>query len=325
MKVLVTGGTGFVGKHLVRLLINRGALVRMLVRKTSTIEEFKKMGVEFVYGDITDKSSLHRIVEDIDIVYHLAAQMGNWRISDRRFYAVNVEGTMNVLEASLSSNIRQFVFCSTPGVQGKGHRQAPETLQYKPPYAYEATKCQAEKLALRFYEKHGVPVTVIRPDFVYGPGDMRRLPLYRAIKKKRFCVIGDGRSVLHPTYIEDVIQGFYLVAGNPLSFGEIYNIAGPRLVTVKDYVHTIAKNLGVSPPRLRIAKPIALIAAYILEGMSHFTGKEPYVSRSKIEFLTRDHGCDISKAKNQVGYEPVVNLQVGIQQTVDWYYRSRLI
>ena len=127
-------------------------------------------------------------------------------------------------------------------------------------------------------------MTVIRPDFVYGPGDLRRLPLYRAIGNKRFFLIGDGKAVLHPTYIEDVVQGLCLSTNNPVSFGEIYNIAGPRVITVREYAETIAQALNVSLPRLKFPKPSAVILAKLFEALSKITGKEPILSQSKITF-----------------------------------------
>lgn len=327
MNILISGATGFIGSHLVRALAKEGHRCKCLVRRTSSISELKDLDqVEFVYGDITDKESLKEAIKDVRIIYHLAAQIGKWGIPEKAFFAVNVHGTRNLLEVAHEGKAKQFIFCSTPGVQGKGYAQASETLPYKPPYIYELTKCEGEKLVLGFHQKRkGLSVTVLRPDFVYGPGDLRRLSLYRAIGNKRFFLIGDGKALLHPTYIEDVIQGFCLPANNPVSFGEIYNIAGPRVITVREYAETIAQALKVSLPRLRFPKPSAQIFAAFLSVLSRITEKEPILSQSKIEFLTCDHGSNISKAMNELGYRPETDFATGIRQTVDWYYKHNLL
>jgi nucleoside-diphosphate-sugar epimerase len=327
VNILISGATGFLGSHLVRVLAKEGHRCKCLVRRTSSTSELKDLDhVEFVYGDITDKESLKEAVKDVRVIYHLAAQIGKWGIPEKTFFAVNVRGTRNLLEVAHEGEVKQFIFCSTPGVQGKGYAQASETLPYKPPYIYELTKCEGEKLVLGFHQKRkDLSVTILRPDFVYGPGDLRRLPLYRAIGNKRFYLIGNGRALLHPTYIEDVVQGFCLTANNHVSFGEIYNIAGPRAITVREYAETIAQTLNVSFPRLRFPKPFADILAKFFEVFSRITGKEPILSQSKVKFLTSDHGSNISKAMNRLGYRPETDFAVGIKRTVDWYSRQDLL
>ena len=327
MNILISGATGFLGSHLVRALAEEGHQCKCLVRKTSSIAELKDLDrVEVVYGDITDKESLKEAVKHVRVIYHLAAQIGKWGIPEKAFLAANVHGTRNLIEVAHEGEVKHFIFCSTPGVQGKGYAQATETLPYKPPYIYESTKCEGEKLVLGFHQKRkDLSVTVLRPDFVYGPGDLRRLPLYRAIRNKRFYLIGNGRALLHPTYIEDVVQGFCLPANNPVSFGESYNIAGPRIITVREYAKTIAQTLNVSLPRLRLPKPSAEILARFFEAFSKITGKEPLLSQSKVEFLTSDHGSNITKARNELGYRPETDLAAGIERTVDWYCRQGLL
>jgi nucleoside-diphosphate-sugar epimerase len=327
VNILISGATGFMGSHLVKALAKEGYHCKCLVRKTSNINELKgSRNVEFVYGDITDIVSLENAMKGVRVVYHLAAQIGKWGIPQETYFSVNVQGTQNLLDAAYKGQVGHFIFCSTPGVQGKGHAQASETLPYRPPYIYEVTKCEGEKLVLGFHQKRkDLSVTVLRPDFVYGPGDLRRLPLYRAIGNKRFYLIGNGKAFLHPTYVEDIIQGFCLPANNPVSFGEIYNIAGPRVITVREYAETIAETLNVSLPHLRVPKLFAEILARFFAAFSRITGKEPILSQSKIEFLTSDHGSNISKAMNELGYRPETDLAAGIKRTVDWYYRQDLL
>jgi nucleoside-diphosphate-sugar epimerase len=130
---------------------------------------------------------------------------------------------------------------------------------------------------------------------------------------------------LHPTYIDDVIQGLEITRDKQNAVGEIYNIAGPRVVSVEEYVRSIAQILGVSIPHWRIPKMLACEAARIFETISKLTGKEPFVSKSKIEFLTQSHGSNISKAQRQLGYKPKFDLQDGMEKTITWYRNKGLI
>ena len=327
MNILITGGTGFIGTHLVKAFIRRGFHCTCLVRPTSSIGGLSKLGnLRIIQGDITDKRSLKRCIKDVQVVCHLAAQVGEWGIPDERFFAVNVQGTRNLLEAASEAEVKHFIFCSTPGVQGKGYASASEGLPYNPPHIYELTKAEGEKIVLAFYKKgRAMKVTIVRPDFVYGPGDLRRLPLYRAIKDRRFFIIGNGRALVHPTFIEDAIEGFCLLPDNPVAFGKIYNIAGPHAINVKEYAQTISKALKVTLPRVRIPVVPARILALFFEAFSMISSKSPLLSLSKVDFLTKDHGSDISKAMDDLGYRPEVYLEEGIRRTVGWYCRKLLL
>lgn len=327
MNILITGGTGFIGRHLIRELIGRGYHCTCLVRAKSNVRELGELdNVEIVYGDIVDKRSLRTSMQDVQVIFHLAGQVGEWGIPNRMFFAVNVDGTRNLLEVAKERDVKHFIFCSTPGVQGKGYKNASENMPYNPPYIYELTKAKAEKVLLAFSEKQSSPqVTIIRPDFVYGPDDLRRLPLYRAVKNKRLLLIGDGMSFLRPTFVEDAAQGFCLLPNNPVSFGQIYNFAGPETLRVKDYFQTIAETLNVSFPKTRIPVIIARSLAILFENASHITGRAPILSISKIDFLTKDHGSDISKSTKQLGFRPKVDLREGVKQTIDWYISRHLL
>jgi nucleoside-diphosphate-sugar epimerase len=326
MNVLITGGTGFIGRHLIRALIRQGYHCACLVRSTSNIDEIGKLdNIRIVYGDITDKASLKRSMGDVQVIYHLAGQVGEWGVPDETFFAANVEGTRNLLEAANVAGVKHLIFCSTPGVQGKGYASASEELPYKPPQIYELTKAEAEKVVFAFNQKKENPqVTIVRPDFVYGPGDLRRLPLYRAIRNRRFFLIGNGMALIHPTFIDDAVQGFCLLPNNPVTFGQIFNIAGPRAITVREYVQTIAEALQVSCSRFKVPITLARVLAVFLEAASRISGREPLLSLSKVHFLTEHHASDISKAVHQIGYRPNIDFNEGIKRTISWYYAKNL-
>ena len=262
--------------------------------------------------------TLQNLFDDVDIVFHLAAQLGEWGVDHQQFYDVNVGGTRQLLELCREKERIRFVYASTPGVQGKGHQRADETMPYNPPYIYEQTKCLAEQFVLAFHQRYDLAATIVRPDFVYGPGDYRRIPLYRAIKQRRFFIIGNGRSFLHPTYISDAVDGLVRAATHPDAVGQVFNIAGPNLISVSDYVLTIARTMGVRPPLFKIPKWLGMIAAHGCERIAEITQRPPFVSQSKIEFLTFNHGCNIQKANAVLGFKPQVPFEDGFRHTWAW-------
>ncbi|GAH14262.1 unnamed protein product, partial [marine sediment metagenome] len=159
-----------------------------------------------------------------------------------------------------------FVHCSSAGVLGAiKNPPADESYPYNPSNIYEKTKAEAEKLVLKYHHEQGLPVIIIRPEFVYGPGDMHVLGLFKAIQKKRFFIIGDGNSTLHPTYIDDLIHGLILCMDKQRAIGEIYIIAGERFVTVKELADIIAEELNVSLSKIHIPIWLANMCASALE------------------------------------------------------------
>ena len=325
MKVLVTGGTGFLGRHMVTALLGQGDDVSVLVRSKQKAGMNANSKLSLREGNITIPESIRGITDGIDIIYHFAAQLGEWGLPEDLLYSVNVKGTQNLLNTCQECSNPRFVFISTPGVQGKGHAAADEGLPYNPPYIYEKTKCEAEKLVLTYGRENGIPWVIARPDFVYGPGDYRRVSLYRAILNKRFLIIGNGKSVLHPTYIDDVIHGLLKMGQAETGLGEIYNIAGPEQLCVEQYIMTMAEVMGVNVPRIKIPLIIGKIFASLSETASSYTGRPPFISHSKIEFLTRDHGSDITKAKKRLGYSPQYGFMDGFRLTYHWAKQNNLL
>ena len=205
--VLVTGVTGFTGGHLARTLAkDKNVIVRGLVRPGKDTAELEAAGIQIVRGDLTDKASLAKAVEGVDLVYHIAAVYREENIPRQRFWDVNVEGTRNLLEASKEAQIKRFIHCSTVGVQGEiKHPPAKEDDPFNPGDYYQESKLEGELLALNFFKKEGLPGVVFRPVGIYGPGDMRFLKMFKLIRKG---MIGSGKVLYHLTYIDDLVDGW---------------------------------------------------------------------------------------------------------------------
>jgi nucleoside-diphosphate-sugar epimerase len=325
MKVLVTGGTGFIGGHLVSRLVKEENEVTVLVRKTSNTEKLKKQGVTLVLGDVRDKKSVEKAVKDMDIVYHLAAV---WRegggIPKRIFWDVNVNGTKNLLEASLQANIARFIHCSTCGVLGHiANPPADETYPYNPGDIYQRTKCEGEKLALEYFHKKGLPGVVVRCTGVYGPDDLRFLKLFKYIYTGKFIMVGKGDVLYHLAYIDDLVNGMMLCGQRGNATRQIYIIGGDKYVSLNELVTQIAKSLDVSVPKKHFPFfwPV-WTAALACEIACKPFGINPPIFRRRVDIYRKNRAFDISKARKELGYKPKVSLEEGIKKTVEWYKKG---
>lgn len=320
MRVLVTGGTGFIGSHLIDKLVKQGHHVRCLLRRTSQVAFLKTLNVELLKGDFTDERYLKRGVEGVDIVFNLIGILGRWGISDEVYWETNLRATERLLSASLQSDIEQFIHCSSAGVVGPLRRgaAADEKYPYNPSNIYEETKSEAERIAVRYYEENGIPMTVLRPEFVYGPRDLHVLSLFKSIQRGRFLLIGGGKTVLHPTYIDDVVQGFMLCVGNKKTIGEIYFIAGERTVTVQELSLLIANALDVPPPRRQFPTFLSLFLARLFERSANMLKFDPPLTVSMVRFFTENRSFSTEKARKHLNYNPVL-LEEGLRRTVTWY------
>lgn len=328
MKIFVTGGTGFTGRYLVSRLVKEGHDVSVWVRKTSNTEKLKKLGVNLVLGDITDKYLVNSAVKDMDIVYHLAAV---WRegggIPNKVFWDVNVNGTKNLLEASLQANIERFIHCSTGGVLGHiANPPADENFPYNPGDIYQRTKCEGEKIALEYFHKKGLGGVVVRPTGIYGPGDLRFLKLFKSIYDGKFIMVGKGDVLYHLVYIDDLIGGYMLCGQKESAIGQTYLIGGDKYVSLNELVSLIAKALNVPVPKKRFPFfwPV-WTAALACEIVCKPFGINPPIFRRRVDIFRKNRAFDISKARKELGYKPKVSLEEGIKKTAKWYKKEGYI
>ncbi len=320
MKILVTGGTGFVGNHLVGRLLKEGFEVRALVRKNSKLENLEKLKPEMVFGDITKKESLKEAFRDVEKVFHVAALFRQARFPDEAYWEVNVKGTGNVLEASLEAGVKQFIHCSTVGVLSHiSNPPADETYPYNPGDIYQKTKAEGEKSALKYWQEKALPVVVVRPAMVYGPGDLRLLKLFKAIARRRFIMLGSGKTLAHFVYIDDLVEGFLKAASEEKAKGEVYIIAGERAVTLNELARMIAQELNVSLVPIHLpVKPFQVLGS-ICETLCRPLGIEPPIFRRRVDFFTKDRSFNIAKARRELNYSPRVGMKEGIKRTATWY------
>lgn len=318
MKALVTGGNGFIGLNLVESLALDGIDVRVLDRKTDGLEKLK-VKIEIINNDLSDMRSLHKLLDGVEIVYHLAAEHLAVSAPDQNYVNTNVGGTDNLLKASLLAGVKRFVHCSTSGVHGHiSEPPADESYPFNPTNIYEKTKLEGEKHALTFCNETGLPVTVIRPAYVYGPGDPRIIKMIQMIKNKKFLMVGDGSNLRHPIYIGDLIKSFKLCTRTDKSIGQVYIIAGEKAVPLLEMVTKIAEAVEVKPPFISIPVWLAKTASNVIEPVFRLINKEPPISHRRLGFFLNSYEYDISKARKDFGYNPEFGLEKGLKMTVKW-------
>ena len=325
-RVLVTGGTGFTGSHLCLRLAGMGYGVRSLARSPEKTAELEGGGVEVVPGDLKDKRSLIEAADGCDVVYHIAAAFRQEGIPDREFYAVNVSGTENMLEAATECGVVRFVHCSTVGVHGHvAHPPADENAPFNPGDVYQESKLTGERLALKYFRTRGLPGVVFRPVGIYGPGDTRFLKLFRHIKSGRFRMIGSGKALYHLTYIDDLVEGIILCGTRDEAPGNIYILGGEDYMTLNELVSLIAGIIGAKVSRVRIPLWPVYSAAFLCEKLCRPLGVEPPIYRRRVDFFSKDRAFDISKAKRELGYAPKVSPREGLRKTAEWYLKNDLL
>jgi dihydroflavonol-4-reductase len=318
LRVAITGATGYTGGRLLARLRARGHEVTALARGGSARPEVD--GVRWVEGDLARGESLGRLVEDADAVAHVAAVYRTAGHPDSYYRDVNVGGTERLLEAAARAGVRRFVHTSTVGVHGDVRDPpADETAPFDPGDIYQQTKAEAEALASRFGRERGLPVTVVRPGAIYGPGETRLLKLFRAVARGRYAVVGSGRPHYHLVFIEDLLDGYELALGQAEAAGEAFILAGPRSVSQTDLAAIVARHTGGRVLPFRIPAAPIQFAGDLVEAIAVPLGIEPPLHRRRVDFWTKNRSFSIEKARRRLGYVPRVDVEEGIALTAASY------
>jgi nucleoside-diphosphate-sugar epimerase len=320
VRVALTGGSGYTGGRLLAALLARGDEVSALVRGEPGRGVLSGKGARLVEGDLADGRGLASLVEGAQAVIHVAAVYRTAGHPDSYYRDVNVGGTERLLEAAVRSGVRRFVHTSSVGVHGHvANPPADETAPLAPGDIYQATKAEAERLALQYHGKGGLLVTVVRPGAIYGPGETRLLKLFRAIARGRYAIVGSGRPYYHPVYIDDLVSGFLLALDRPEAPGEAFLIAGPRYVSQSELAAIIARHTHGRVLPFRIPAWPVQLAGDLCEALCVPFGIEPPLHRRRVDFWTKSRAFSIEKARRRLGYAPQVDVEEGVARTAAWY------
>jgi nucleoside-diphosphate-sugar epimerase len=322
--IVVTGATGFLGGAVARRLqaSRPQASVLALGRDTARGAALQADGIAFAALELTDAAAVDHALRDADVVVHAAALSSPWG-SFAAFYAANVVASETVAHACVRAGVKRLVHISTPGIHhdGRPHRGIREDDPL-PPRAvnhYATTKRDAEQRVTRIAADSGLPLIVLRPRAIFGPGDTAILPrIADALRHGRLRRIGNGDCVIDMSYIDNVVDAVLLAADAPGALtGRVYNISNGEPVRIWDVVDRLADALGVSRPRTRISRANARLLAGMLEtGYGLFAPRrEPPLLRYGVDLLSIDMTLDISRAREELGYRPRIGMDKALART----------
>jgi len=328
VKCLVTGGSGFLGSHLVEALMARGDKVRVLVRPTSNTKFLESLGVELVYGDLKDSQSLKSAAQGMERIYHCAAIASDWG-STEDFQATNVTGLRNLLDAALEAGVKKFVHVSTTDVYGHPNYPADETAPFRlRGWHYGDTKIKGEQLVWACHRDQGLPTTIVRPVNIYGPRSTSFvLELAELLKSGDMVNIGKKEQSAGLAYVTNVVDMILLAGDNESSVGQAYNASDGSDVSWRKYMDKLAKIVGVSSPKTVIPYRLAYFAGWIMEkvyGVLRIQSR-PLLTRMMVELFGTDQGFPIDKARRELGYEPRVNFDEGMSHVEEWLRQINFI
>ena len=324
MKILVTGATGFVGRKLIPHILDEGHEVVALVRSTSNIEGLSK-DVEIREADLLDISSLEPIVQDVDVVIHLAAYFDFYPSSVDLLYKVNVEGTKNLMSACVGTKVERFIYCSTTEVIG-AVRFPPgnEDTELNPSFDYSKSKVLAEQIVHEISKDTKLDYIILRPTGIMGEGDLyTAFEAIEAVNDGTIPVIpGDGEKGLMYTHIDDVVDGFIKAITSKSALNTTIILCPDQGITYNELFAYIAECCGVKPPKRKVPTSIAKLGIGLLSPIKN-RGKTTFLWHMKtVQSMDEDRLYDNSRAKRILGWEPKVSMKEGLKHAIDWYFEN---
>ncbi len=322
-KILVTGGGGFLGKAIVKKLVDRGDLVSSFSRKY--YPELDTLGVKQIQGDIFDEHAVDKACKDIELVFHVAAKAGicgTWET----FFNTNVRGTENIVKACLKNKVKRLIHTSSPSVvfDGNDMEGANESTPFPDKYhaPYPETKAMAEKIIQKATSKELLTIT-LRPHLIWGPGDNHLLPAIIA-RAKRLKRVGNGKNMVDTIYIDNAAHAHVLAGDklkeNPSLSGNVYFISQDEPILLWKIVDEFLIAAGLPPVKNSVSASTAIKIGIIVESLFKFfkIKKEPPITEFMAKELATSHWFDISRAKKDLGYHPEVSIEQGIERLNEW-------
>ena len=321
MKTFVTGSTGFIGASIVRELLKEGREVRVLVRPGSDTSNLSGLDLEFWKGDLLDHESLRQGLKGCDILYHAAADYRLWTRTPDEMYRINVGGTEAILEAAFERGLSRVVYTSSVGTLGNPGDGTPGT-EYTPVALadmtgpYKKSKYLAERVAETFVTR-GLPLVTVNPSTPVGPRDIKPTPTGKIIvdflKRKMPAYLETGLNIIA---VEDCASGHILAERKGIT-GQKY-ILGNANLTLRDIFGLLEEITGLTAPRIRLPYTPILMAAYINEGLSRITGREPLIPLAGVQMAAKFMYFDSSRSVRELGL-PQTPVREALGRAVDWF------
>ncbi|MHB0938034.1 MAG: NAD-dependent epimerase/dehydratase family protein [Armatimonadota bacterium] len=317
MDVLITGGTGFLGRHTARRLLDAGHRVHLLGRNFTAAQDLLAAGSRPVPVDLRHRDEVIAACAGMDAVCHAGALSAPWG-ARQDFFAVNVEGTAAVIAGCRQHHVQRLIYISSPSVTFDGqdiHHQT-EATPYPRRFAsvYSLTKKLGEDLVRAAPD---VPSVILRPKAIFGPGDRSLLPrLIAAGQAGRLPRIGDGKNLVDITYVENVAHAISLALTAEQAVGKTYTVTNDEHPPLWEIITGVLNELNIPAPARTLPLPAALAVAAVMEGCAALTGTEPLLTRYSVSILARTQTYDISAARRDLGYAPVISIAEGIERTI---------
>ena len=321
MKTFITGATGFIGASIVRELLKDGREVRALVREGSDTSNLAGLDLELWKGDLRDKDSLMNGLQGCDVLYHAAADYRLWTRTPEDMYRINVEGTAAILDAALKNGLSRVVYTSSVGTLGNpgngiaGTETTPVSLSDMVGH-YKKSKFLAEREADKFIAR-GLPIVIVNPSTPVGPLDIKPTPTGKIIvdflKQKMPAYLDTGLNLIA---VEDCARG-HVLAEQRGTAGAKY-ILGNTNLTLCAIFELLEKVTGLPAPRFKLPYTPILLAAYINEGLSRITGREPLIPLAGVQMAAKFMYFDSSRAVRELGL-PQTSIKDALQRAVEWF------
>ncbi len=320
----VTGGTGFLGSHLVERLATEGHQVRALVRETSDTSFLETLDVELVRGDITDSpDKLAGGMAGATQVFHCAAYIDDWGPREK-MVEINVGGLRNVLEAARATDVQRLVFAGSLVVYGGGDQV---DLDESSPFVetgdnYNYTKIECERVLREFARQTGLPAVIIRPPYAYGPRDRQFFPrVCTALRDGEWAYLSGGTVPFTLAYALNVVEACLLAATDDRAVGEAFIITDGEAITRREAVEIICDEMGYERPTKSVPRAVARALCPIFEGAARLfhAKKPPRINRFRYKFAASHLTFDISKARRVLGYESKYDTRDSLRTTARWF------
>lgn len=310
MNIFITGASGFIGRYLIKELIDQGYQITGLSREAQPSQE----GIDFITGDITKPESFSSALKNMDMVFHNAAYAMDWG-KKNDFYEINVKGTKNVAEACREHGIQHLIYTSSAGVYGypKDETTITEETEKKPLNMYQKTKYDGEKV-LREY--NDLTVSAIRPPLVFGPGSPALKIAFSNLRKGKMIYIGDGTQQLSIAHPLDVARCMRLIAEKDTK-GEVFNVVS-FICQIKEFMQTIAEKTGITPPTKHVPFSLAYAVAWLTEMLK----KNPTLTRFRVKSLGTTRIISADKAKRLLDYSPSYDFSSTVEEIAEWYKKD---
>ncbi len=320
-RALVTGATGFTGSVLVKKLVKQGVKVVAIARPTSNLKPFDGLPIKWLKGDVFEPNLINEAVKGVNYIFHMVTPFREAKSADTSYYNVHVLSTQLLARAVLKEpGFKRFIHVSTIGIHG--HVENPpgdENCPMKPGDIYQETKLEGETWIRNFANQKQLPVTIVRPAGIYGPGEKRLLKIFKWVAKGRVPLIGNGSNLLHFIHVDDLTNFFILSATHPKAVGETFICGSPSAMTFKEMVDIISKYYQVSVKFIKFpAAPIFAIGD-LLELICRPLGIEPPIYRRRLAFYTKDRSFNTAKMNNLLGFVPAHSDEEGLQEQAQWY------